>query len=77
MTNKVDGRGSNVLRYAYNPNGWATTRWTPEKGNTGYGYDKVGTLKSITYPSSTINYAYDALNRLTNLVDAVGTTAFS
>src|ERR1017187_8492942 len=76
LTNKVNGLGSNVFRYAYNANGWVTNRWTPEKGNTGYAYDNVGNLKSIAYPQQTISYAFDALNRLTNMVDAVGTTAF-
>jgi RHS repeat-associated protein len=76
LTNKVDGLGRTAFQYAYNANGWVTTRWTPEKGNTGYSYDNAGNLQSVTYPSSTISYAYDALNRLTNMVDAVGTTAF-
>ena len=77
LTNKIDGRGSNIVRYAYNANGWTTNRWTPEKGNTGYAYDNVGNLKAINYSSSSISFAFDALNRLTNMVDAVGTTAFS
>ena len=45
--------------------------------NTGYGYDALGNLLSINYPLSTINYSYDSLNRLTNMVDAIGTTAFT
>ena len=77
MTNKTDGLTRNVERFAFNANGWITNRWTPEKGNTGYTYDNVGNLKSIVYPQQTINYAYDALNRLTNMVDAIGTTAFN
>jgi len=77
QTNKIDGLTRNAFRYAYNLNGWITNRWTPEKGNTGYSYDNVGNLMSISYPSATINYAYDVLNRLTNMVDSVGTTAFS
>ncbi|MGB8371200.1 MAG: RHS repeat-associated core domain-containing protein [Verrucomicrobiia bacterium] len=77
LTNKVDGLNRNAFRHSYNANGWITNRWTPEKGNTGYTYDNVGNLKSITYPQQTITYAYDLLNRLTNMVDGVGTTAFS
>jgi len=77
LTNKVDGLTRNAFQYAYNANGWITNRWTPEKGNTGYTYDNVGNLKSIVYPQQTISYAYNALNQLTNMVDAVGTTAFS
>jgi RHS repeat-associated protein len=76
-TNKQDGLGRPAFRYLYNPNGWVTNRWTPEKGNTVYTYDNVGNLKTITYPQASISYAFDALNRLTNMVDAVGTTAFS
>jgi RHS repeat-associated protein len=77
LTNKVDGLNRNVARYAYNANGWVTNRWTPEKGNAGYTYDNVRNLKTITYPQSTNTYAYDALNRLTNMLDALGATAFS
>ena len=77
LTNKVDGLNRNAFRYAYNANGWLTNRWTPEKGNTGYGLDAVGNVTNIAYPQSAISYFYDALNRLTNMVDAVGSTAFS
>jgi RHS repeat-associated protein len=77
LTNKMDGLNRNAFQFAYSADGWITNRWTPEKGNTGYGYDNVGNLKSITYPQSSISYSYDADNRLTNMVDAVGTSAFS
>jgi RHS repeat-associated protein len=77
LTNKVDGLTRNVERFTFNANGWVTNRWTPEKINTGYSYDNIGNLKSIVYPQQTISYAYNALNQLTNMVDAVGTTAFS
>jgi RHS repeat-associated protein len=77
LTNKVDGLGRNAFRFSYNPNGWVTNRWTPQNGNAGYGYDNVGNLTSIAYPSSSITYAYNVLNQLTSMVDAVGTTTFS
>lgn len=77
LTNKVDGLDRNTFEFAYNADGWVTNRWTPEKGNTGYAFDNVGNLKTITYPSSTISYLYDADNRLTNMVDATGTNVFS
>jgi len=77
LTNKVDALNRNIVRYGYNANGWVTSRQTPEKGNTVYGYDAVGNLKTISYLQSSISYSYDALNRLTNMVDAFGTTAFS
>ena len=37
----------------------------------------MGNVLAINYPLTTINYGYDALNQLTNLVDALGTHAFS
>jgi YD repeat-containing protein len=76
LTNKVDALNRNIARYVYNANGWVTSRQTPEKGNTSYGYDNAGNLKTISYPQSSVTYAYDALNRLTNMVDPFGTTAF-
>ena len=81
LTNKVDGLGRNAYRYAYNANGWLTNRWTPEKGDTAYGYDAVGNLTNIIYAggassTSPISFSYDALNRLSTMLDAVGTTTF-
>jgi RHS repeat-associated protein len=77
LTNKTDALGRDVLQFAYNPDEWATNRWTPEKGNTRYAYDNVGNLKTTTYPLSTINYLYDADNELTNMADASGTNVFA
>jgi RHS repeat-associated protein len=77
LTNKLDGLNRNAFRYAYNPNGWLTNRWTPEKGNTGYSRDNVGNVLSVLYPQQTNTYAYNALNWMTNMADAVGTDAFS
>lgn len=76
LTNKLNGLGHDVLQLSYNANGLLVNRWTPEKGNTAYTYDGVGNVTTITYPSSTVNYLYDADNRLTNMVDAIGTTTF-
>ena len=44
LTSQLDGNGDNVVRYAYDANGRVTSRWTPAKGATGYGYDAVGNL---------------------------------
>jgi RHS repeat-associated protein len=75
VTNKLDALGSNIFRYAYDPAGQLTNRWTPAKGNTIYRYDLVGSLTNVDYATSPdISMAYDALKRLTNMVDAVGTT---
>lgn len=77
LTNKTDGLNRNAFRYSYNVNGWITNRWTPEKGNTDYTFDNVGNLTSIIYPQSTLAYAYNLLNQLTNMTDAVGNTKFT
>ena len=76
VTNKVDALGRSALQLAYNPNGWVTNRLTPEKGNTGYALDNVGNIIRTIYPQLTISNTYDALNELTNMVDAVGSHNF-
>jgi RHS repeat-associated protein len=76
LSNKVDGLSHEVQRYSYNANGWLTNMWTPEHTNTGYFYDSVGNRTSIVYPEQTVQFAFDELNRLTNMVDSVGTSAF-
>jgi len=59
-----------------------TNRWTPAKGLTVYRYDLVGNLTNVDYSAGTndtspIYLRYDALNRLTNMVDGIGTTVDS
>ena len=77
VTNKLDQASSVVLRYAYDAQSRLTNRWSAAKGNTGYGYDAVGNLTSVNYPASTdVTLQYDWLNRLTNMVDAAGTTKY-
>jgi RHS repeat-associated protein len=76
-TNKVDALGREAFRFGYNLNGWLTNRWTPEFGNTAYVRDPLGNVLAINYPLTTINYSYDALSRLTNMADRIGTTAFA
>lgn len=71
-------RCAEILRYTYDPNSRLTNRWSIAKGNTKYSFDAVGNLLTITYPvSGTVNFSYDALNRVTNMVDGVGTTAYT
>lgn len=42
-------------------------------GSTNYAYDDVGNLQSFVYPNGTSHaFAYDALNRLTNLMGKAG-----
>ena len=76
LTNKVDALSQSVLAFGYNANGWVTNRWTPQMGNTAYSLDAVGNILAVIYPLSTNTFAYNALNRLTNMVDGVGASAF-
>jgi RHS repeat-associated protein len=77
-TNKLDQAGTEILRYKYDAESRLTNRWTAAKGNTGYGYDGVGNLTNINYPTSPdVALQYDWLNRLTNMVDAAGTTKYA
>jgi len=77
LSSKTNDLGSNTVTYGYYANGWLQKRTTPEKGDTTYVYDLVGNLKTITYPASSINYGYDALNRMTSMDDALGHTVFT
>mgnify|MGYP001564069749 CR=1 FL=1 len=77
-TNKVDATGAEIFRYQFDANGRLTNRWSVAKGNTGYAYNVLGNLTSVNYPTSPdLSFAYDAANRLTNMVDAVGTTRYA
>lgn len=76
VTNKLDQASVEILRYQYDSNDRLTNRWSKAKNNTVYSYDNVGNLTLINYPVSTdVTLSYDALNRVTNMVDAAGTTA--
>jgi RHS repeat-associated protein len=78
VTNKVDQAGIGILRYNYNAHGELTNRWSAAKGNTYYSYDLAGNLTNINYPTSTdVRFTYDPLNRVSTMVDAVGTTVYS
>jgi RHS repeat-associated protein len=67
-----------IFTYRYDPLNRLTNRWTPAKGNTLYSYDAVGNLTLVNYTNSPdITLSYDALNRLTNMVDAVGTSRYT
>jgi RHS repeat-associated protein len=76
-TNKVDATSTVIFKYSYDADNRLTNRFSLAKSNTVYSYDAVGNLLTITYPvSPSITLSYDALNRLTNMVDAVGTTRY-
>ncbi len=55
-----------------------TNRTSAAKGTTTYSYDNEGNLLNVAYPTSpSISFAYDAMNRMTNMTDAVGTSTFT
>jgi len=69
--------GTEILRFQYDPNNRMTNRWSKQKGNTVYAYDAVANSTAVTYPvSPSITYQYDALDRLTNVLDAIGPTVY-
>ncbi len=80
ITNKVDALAREMFRLSYDALDRVTNRWTPGTNNTGYAFDAVGNLRSVTYSNAAplvLGYNYDALNRLTNMTDAVGATRFT
>jgi RHS repeat-associated protein len=77
-TNKLDQTGTVILKYGYDGDDRLLNRWSAAKGTTYYTNDPLGNLVYIKYPASTnVTLQYDALNRLTNMVDAAGTTRYS
>jgi RHS repeat-associated protein len=82
VTNKLDAASNLLFVYQYDANNRLTNRWSIAKGGTTYRYDKIGNLTNVDYSAGTVamtnlSMAYDALNRLTTQVDAVGTTTYS
>jgi RHS repeat-associated protein len=82
-TNKLDQAGTVVLTYQYDAGSRLTNRWSAAKLNTRYKYDNAGNLTVIDYsggatpPTFNVTNSYDALNRLTNMVDGVGVTKYT
>jgi RHS repeat-associated protein len=77
VTNKLDAASNVIFRYSYDADDRLTNRWTPVTSNTVYLYDAGGNLTTVRYQRTTNTFAYDAMNRLTNMVDLVGTTVYS
>jgi YD repeat-containing protein len=79
LTNKLDQASVEIFRYKYDANGRLTNRWTLAKGDTFYRYDSVGNVTNVDYPGALmdVTLAYDGWDRLTNVVDTVGTTRFA
>ena len=77
VTNKVDHLGNTLFGYSYDADNRLTNRWTPSKLGTTYVYDPVGNLTNVLYHiNAPLVMSYDVLNRLTNLVDGIGTTHY-
>ena len=77
-TNKIDAASNIILAYNYDADSRVTNRYSISKGNKNYSYDAVGNLTNVSYNvSPSISMAYDANNRLTKMVDGVGTTSYS
>jgi YD repeat-containing protein len=72
---QVDSNGT-TTNLTYFPRGWLATKTVTPPGSstsqvTGYAYDGVGQLKTVTQPDdSQINYTYDAAHRLTQITDS-------
>ncbi|HEU5122456.1 MAG TPA: hypothetical protein VFW05_00175, partial [Verrucomicrobiae bacterium] len=78
VTNQVDQAGTEIFRYKYDADNRLTNRWSMANSNTYYTYDPVGNLTFVNYSASPdVTFQYDALSRVTNMVDAVGTTKYT
>jgi len=73
----VDPNGTTTA-YTYYPRGWLKSRTVTPSGSatsqvTGYVYDGVGQLKTVTNPDgTTVSYTYDNAHRLTTVTDSAG-----
>ncbi len=79
MITKTNQSNVKMLTLAYDANSRLTNRWSVATGTTSYRYDGVGNLTLVDYPSGTadITNQFNALHRLTSMIDGVGTTAFT
>ena len=75
---KTDGNGVMVSSDGYDANSRLTSHWTPAKGLTQYTYDANGNPQTVVFNDGTgISAAYDGLNRIISMNDAVGPHAFT
>ncbi len=80
LTAKLDNNANTIISYVYDAGGRLTNRWMVGPNNTGYAYNPVGNVTSITYSNAsplTVSFAYDILSRLTNMVDKIGTNTYT
>ncbi len=77
VSEKLDDDNTTVFAYRYYADGTLSNRWNGGRSTT-YNYDAARNLTGITYPfSPSVTFGYDALNRMTSMVDAVGSSGFS
>ncbi len=80
---KYHGSPLDNVTYGYDANHRLTSRkfWSSPSvfQETIYGYDANANLLTVDYPAGTtdISYTYDPLDRLSQMVDAVGTTIYT
>ena len=77
VANKKDHNGTNLFTYTYYATDWLSNRVDAVNKSTTYSYDAAGNLSKVVYPSRPNSYAYDALSRLTNMVDTLTTTTLN
>jgi RHS repeat-associated protein len=81
VTNKVDALNAEMFRCKYDPEGQLTNRWQAGSVTTTYRFDEMGNLTNVVYSggpaTAPISLRYDLVNRLTNMVDGIGSTAFT
>ena len=75
---KIDALNRDVFTNGYDVEGRVFNRWTA-RGITTYGYDPMGNLQTIDYPTSPdLTFTYDNANRLKDMEDPVmGKTTFT
>ncbi len=80
LAGKLDNNANTIISYTYDADGRVTNRWMLGPNNTGYAYNPVGNVTSITYSNAsplTVSFAYDISSRLTSMVDLIGTNTRS
>jgi RHS repeat-associated protein len=78
ITNKVDAASNVLFTYQYDPDNRLTNRTSAAKGSTTFKFDALGNVTNIVYPvNPSVSMAYDAMNRLTNMIDGIGAASYS
>lgn len=76
VTTHPDAATNLATTYVLDGTGQPTSRTTGDGVTVNYIYDGLGRLNSVTGPSLSVTYAYDAAGNRTQMVDATGTTTY-